>query len=538
MKLIKYLLIGGMFISTQMSCTKGFKELNTNPAAIPPESFDLNFLLTNAQNRYKASISGYNGPILFQSGWVQLLASTTTEGAIYYGHMDKYLLTANTQSYSNGSWNDGYAAGANAQNIIDGFGDDANRGNSVGAAMVIKAMAVAYLADIYGDVPYTEAFRNLEGIQRPVYDKQDVAMKAILADLEKASALFGAGKAPMTSDVLYNGDWARWKKLANSMMLRIAMRYVKRDPAFAKAWAEKAIAGGVFTSEADDAVMRSDQANGYSSSNAGALRVPADLFEVRWSKTYIDFLRSTSDPRISSIAEVPLPGRSGNTSPEPGNNAAADQLGLPNGFDMNGGALDITTSPGYPGPTGTGADAVKIGRYSRPRGHYRDLNAPVFLITYAEVALMQAEAKVRGWNAGTPTAAQLYASALTAGMTSLARFGAGAAVSSGAIATYVAANPLNVSTTAASLKMINEQYWATTGSLMNFTEAWSNWRRSGFPVLTPIVVAGNVGNNQIPRRQVYNSNEAGLNPTAINAAISTGLTPGVDAFSSRVWWDQ
>jgi hypothetical protein len=123
-------------------------------------------------------------------------------------------------------------------------------------------------------------------------------------------------------------------------------------------------------------------------------------------------------------------------------------------------------------------------------------------------------------------------------MTSLARFGAGAAVSSGAIATYVAANPLNVSTTAASLKMINEQYWATTGSLMNFTEAWSNWRRSGFPVLTPIVVAGNVGNNQIPRRQVYNSNEAGLNPTAINAAISTGLTPGVDAFSSRVWWDQ
>ncbi len=539
MKLIKYLLIGGMFISTQMSCTKDFAELNTSPTAIPPEQFDPNFLLTNAENGYKNAISGYNGPILFQSGWVQLLASTTTEGAIYYSNMDKYTPSANTQSYSNGSWGTAYGAGANAQKIITLFGADANRGNSVGAATVIKVMAVSYLADIYGDVPYTQAFKNeTEGIQKPVYDKQDVAMKAMLADLEKASAMFGAGKAAMTSDVMYSGDWAKWKKLANSVMLRIAMRYIKRDPAFAKAWAEKAIAGGVFTSSADDAFMLGDQSNGYTSSNAGALRVIADLYEVRWSKTLIDFLKATNDPRISAIAEIPKPGAAGNKGYDAGDITAANQLGLPNGYDMNGGALDITNSPGYPGPTGTGGDVTKIGKYSRPQGHFRDLNAPVYLMTYAEVALLQAEAKVRGWAAGSATAAELYANGVKAGMASLARFGAAATVSAAAADAYVTANPLNVSSTAASLKMINEQYWATTGSYMSFSEAWSNWRRSGFPVLTPVVVTGNFSNGQIPRRQLYNSGEVGTNAANQNSAISTGLTPGVDAFSSRVWWDQ
>ncbi len=537
MKLITYILLSGLFIF-QVSCTDGFKELNTNPAAIPPEAFDPNFLLTNAENGYKNAISGYNGPILFQSGWVQILASTTTGGAIYYSNMDKYTPSANTQSYSNGSWGSAYGSGSNANKIITSFGADANRGNSVGAATVIKVMAVSYLADIYGDVPYTEAFKNEAGIQKPVFDKQDVAMKAMLVDLEKAAAMFSATKAPLSSDVLYNGDVAKWKKLANSVMLRIAMRYTKRDATFAKAWAEKAIAGGVFTSSADDAFMPGDQGNGYTNSNAGALRVPADLYEVRYAKTYMDFLRSTNDPRISAIAEIPLPGLAGNTSASAGDNTAANQLGLPNGYDMNGGAIDISTAPGYPGATGTGGEATKIGKYSRPQGHFRDLNAPLYLMTYAEVALLQAEGKVRGWSVGSATAADLYASAVRGAMASLARYGAAATVSAAAIDAYVTANPLNVTSTTASMKMINEQYWATAGSYMNFSEAWSNWRRSGYPVLTPVVITGNFSNGQIPRRQLYNSGEAGLNGANLNSAISSGLTPGTDLFSSRVWWDQ
>ncbi len=71
---------------------------------------------------------------------------------------------------------------------------------------------------------------------------------------------------------------------------------------------------------------------------------------------------------------------------------------------------------------------------------------------------------------------------------------------------------------AASLKQINEQYWATTGILWNFVEAWNNWRRSGYPVLTPVNYTGNFSNGTIPRRQLYPTTEPTANPVNYRAA--------------------
>ena len=174
-----------------------------------------------------------------------------------------------------------------------------------------------------------------------------------------------------------------------------------------------------------------------------------------------------------------------------GDNTFANQAGLPNGWDMNGGTTDISLSPGYPGGTGSGADFTPIGKYSRPRTSvYTDLNSAQFILTYAETELLLAEAAVRGWSVGA-TAAAHYKNGVSAALQSLATLSANAAISAATADAYATANPLNVSSTAASLKMINEQYWATTGILMNFVEAWNNWRRSGYPVLTPVVYAGN-----------------------------------------------
>jgi hypothetical protein len=89
---------------------------------------------------------------------------------------------------------------------------------------------------------------------------------------------------------------------------------------------------------------------------------------------------------------------------------------------------------------------------------------------------------------------------------------------------------------AASLKMINEQYWATTGILMNFVEAWNNWKRSGYPVLTPVVFAGNFSRSQIPRRQLYPTTEGTANPA--NYRIGVSSLSGGDDWNSRVWWDK
>src|SRR5690606_7973816 len=102
----------------------------------------------------------------------------------------------------------------------------------------------------------------------------------------------------------------------------------------AQTYVQKAIAGGVFASGADEAVLVSDQANGYANSSANALNVVDDLYEVRWSNKLIDFLKSNNDPRLAVIAEVPAAGLAANRSIAPGNNDPSVQIGLPNGYDL------------------------------------------------------------------------------------------------------------------------------------------------------------------------------------------------------------
>jgi hypothetical protein len=83
--------------------------------------------------------------------------------------------------------------------------------------------------------------------------------------------------------------------------------------------------------------------------------------------------------------------------------------------------------------------------------------------------------------------------------------------------------------------MINEQYWATSGVQFDFVEAWNNWKRTGFPVLTPVNFAANFSGGTIPRRQPYPLSEAGLNEASYNAAV--GRLSGGDTWVARMWWD-
>jgi hypothetical protein len=342
---------------------------------------------------------------------------------------------------------------------------------------------------------------------------------------------------------MYAGDVAKWKKFGYSLMLRLAMRMTKVDEAAAKTWAEKAVQGGVFTSIADNAKVLTDNST-QGNNTTGALRVGDDYREVRWSKTFIDYLKATNDPRISAIAEVAQAGLANNSNQDlAGDNTASIQIGLPNGYDLNGGATDISKHPQYPGASGTGSDKAGVGKYSRPRtAIFLDRSGVNFVLTYAETELLLAEAKVRGWNVGATSASEHYNNGVTAAAASLAQFN-GVASSDAAIKTavaaipaYLTANPLNVSSTTASLKQINEQIWVTTSITFNFIETWSNWRRSGFPVLTPVVFANNFSNGTIPRRIPYKVEEASTNP--VNYAAAVARLSGGDTFTGRVWWDK
>jgi hypothetical protein len=517
----------------QSSCTDDLDELNTDPTRATAGSFDANLLLPASQYWNVNATSGYQGSILFQSMWVQILASTSTGGPNYYSNGDKYVISSNTNAYIQSTWDRDFRAANYAydmEQLTKGVPSQANLNN---IAIIMQAECLATLSDVYGDIPFTEALQAKTGITSPGYDSQENIYKTLLTRLETAVGALNPSLPGPTSDAYaYKGDINKWKKFGYSLMLKLAMRLVKADATTAKTYAEKAVAGGVFTSVDDDAYFMSDNAGGYGNSNAAALIVPADVYQVRWSKTLIDYLKANNDPRLAVAAEVPAAGLAANQSTNAGSSDPAVQMGLPNGYDLNGGATDITQSPGYPGATGTGADATPIGRYSRPTAIYRDLNGPLFVLTYAQTALLLADAAARGFSVGG-TAADYYAKGVSAGIQSMAKFGASATISAGTADAYAAAHPLDAVN---ALKQINEQYWATTGLFMNFVEAWNNWKRSGYPELTSVNYIGNFSNGTIPRRQLYPTGEATLNSASYRTAI-TNLSGG-DNWTSRVWWDK
>jgi hypothetical protein len=151
------------------------------------------------------------------------------------------------------------------------------------------------------------------------------------------------------------------------------------------------------------------------------------------------------------------------------------------------------------------------------------------LMTYAEVELMLAN-KERGWTV-SGTAARIMFAGVTAAMKSLAQWDPGAAVSDPVITTYFATNPY---VSATGIQQINTQYWLAT--VFNDYESFSNWRRTGFPVLTPVNYPGNVTGGTIPRRLIYPQSEASVNGANYSAAI--GRLTGGDKLTSRVWWDK
>ncbi|WP_367770348.1 SusD/RagB family nutrient-binding outer membrane lipoprotein [Flavobacterium sp. WC2421] len=525
---ILFVVVSGLLIS----CDSDFEQINTDPTKAGSEIFDPNLLLPRALYDYGQRTVGYEGPILFQSMWAQLLASPSTGGANYYDGGDKYVTTSGTSDYDQRIWNGVYTAASTA-NQMSILATQKNMPNLAAIGKIVKIMAISYISDVYGDVPYSEALMLDQGVSQPKYDKQQDLYPQMLADLDAAIMTLDVSKDKPTSDIYYSGDVAKWRSFGYSLMLKMAMRLTAVDAATAKTYAEKAAAGGVFASVADEAISPTDDADGFDNGNGASFTVSADVYEVRWSKTLIDYLKSNNDLRLPVVAEVPAAGLTANYLYTGGNTSTTAQIGFPNGYDTKGGSRDVSLEPNYPGASGSGSDAAAIGNYSRPTPMYRNRTTPVFILTYAQVQLLMAEAAVRGYSV-SGTASQYFNNGLVGAMVTLNKFG-GTQITNADAVFYAAAHPLNITSTAASLKMINEQIWATAGLTGNWVEAWNNWKRSDFPVLTPVNYPGNFSSGQIPRRQIYPSTEGSNNTASYTQAVSN---MGGDTWITKMWWDK
>lgn len=528
-QLIKYsagILIGIMLTA---GCTKDFQQLNTNPTAYSASNFDPNYLLTTTQLTYSGSTDfsydTWRANLIYCSTMIQGFSTV-----IGYWAGDKYLLNPD---YTAAYWGFGTGGGGDGAypeqvkpvvDLVEFTNGKAQYKNLYQIARIMKVLVFERITDLYGDCPYSEAGEGYyKKILFPMYDKQQDIYTDIFKELQDATAKLDPTADHPAGDAYYHGDIAKWQRFGNTLLLRAAMRLSKVDAATAKTVVQS-VMGKTMQSNDDNAFLLNDASNGRPTVNRNAqvLLGSPERDYVKWSKTFIDLLKNNNDPRLSAIAITRPTFNTTFTAITGGNSTPASQKGQPNGYDFSGVAgRDISSAPGY----------TTVADYSGPSKYLIKLNAPTFVLTYAESELLLADAAERFGVAGS--AAQHYHDGVKAAITYLSQYDAGATISDAAAETYLTTYPYN---SANGLNMINTQYWMLTNTMLDFYESWSNWRRTGFPVLVPVVYPGNATNGTIPRRFPYPLAEANSNPDNYN--IAHNAVTGGDNLTSRVWWDK
>ncbi|NGP88363.1 SusD/RagB family nutrient-binding outer membrane lipoprotein [Fodinibius halophilus] len=520
-RITSVLLLIGLFI-TSCDSFSDFGDMNTNPTTadqVEPAMKLTTLQLATAGTRYEM----WRAQLLYGENVSQHLVNAFYGGGNNYTESIDWLTAFWNTAYSGNEISE-RAQVKGVENLIHQLKQKEEAGESVnnmlGIARIMRVFIYHRITDLYGDIPYSEAGKGyIEREFTPVYDKQEEIYNDFFSELDAAvNQLDPSGSSYGGNDLMYNGDVAKWQRFANSLRLRLALRLVKVDITKAENQAVAAInaPGGVMTSNDDIAMVKHQDgpSNGPAGMNSNpiseAMNDGGDHEFV--AQTLVDWMKNANDPRLEVYAETD----------------SSAYVGFPSGYT----STSVQNHPSFNATT---------NNYARVNSMLIDREDPTFFQTYAEVEFMLAEVAARGWTAGN--AQDHYEAGVEAAMNYLSLYDAngGANISSGDISNYLANNPYNASGTLdQQLEQINSQYWAAV--FLNGIEAWSNFRRSGYPDLEPALVdsndppPGNQTDGQIPRRLTYpEGNESILNAKNYNEVIKR---QGDNNMVTRVWWDK
>jgi hypothetical protein len=520
---LKYISIQLALVILSLGCTKDFKKINTDPIAYSGDNFNPNYLLTSAQLNY-TGISSVGDAIrsnfIYSATLIQGMSSV-----LDFWAGDKYLLNEQyAGAYFEGSYQNQIKY---IVDLIETTKDNPKYKNLYQISRIMKALIFQRVTDLYGDVPYFEAGKGFYTNNYFVsYDPQEKIYEDLLKEVDEAVAALDVNADKPSGDAFYKGDIEKWKRFGNTLLLRIAMRLTKVNPTISESYAKK-VQGKTMQSNADNAfLVHQDLGNDVMNRNTRVLNGDSgpDYYYVKWSKTFIDFLKSENDPRLSKVAVTQLYLSSSSKARNP--NFITDPLaqkGMPNGKDQSGRpGLSINLDPTYTG----------FPDYSSVNPYMAKKDGPTFILTYAESEFLLAEAAER-WNAGGSPAAAHYKNGVKAAITFLSQYDPALTISDGVAETYVNDHPYDP---LRGLELINNQYWLNECIMLDFYDAWFNWRRTGFPTLTPVNYPNNVTGGTIPRRLSYPVSEASNNPE--NYTTASNAVPGGDNLAGHVWWDK
>ena len=447
----------------------------------------------------------------------------------------------------------------NLTDAIHRSAEDENRKNINAILRIYRVYMMSVITDIYGDAPYSEAGQGyLKEIYNPKYDTQEDIYNDFFTELKDAASALDAANDRITGDVIYNGDVAKWIKLANSLRLRYAMRISDVAPEKARKEFEDALAseGGVLTSGSDDALIKymdisfSFGQDSYTDYRGNALSQllfgndPANNPSYLCS-TFFNQLYNTKDPRTFMIARFYYDGLMSQTSPD-------NRIDLTDEITGKGIAMNPCQPGAFsydPWPQGYDSDMMKeiaktnpsvettMARETEPKlaNNFLRGDNPGVVMTCAEVNLLLAEASLKKWNTGG-TVEGFYSKGVRAAMDFLADNYGYDRISDNDFNAYIAGNGTG-HTEQQAKAAINTQAW-----ILHFTnpaECWANVRRSGYPRLKSPAEYGFgqylTGGKDIPVRLCYPTLESSYNKPGYDEALKR--MGGKDSWNTHVWWD-
>ncbi len=448
------------------ACTGDFDELNTNPNSASSATADL-FLPHGIQSAVDIQSGGSLGMDIgegFSQHWAR----------IQYTDIDQY--TVSSDVYTAG-WQGLYIESLADYNRIYKLGQESGNTNYQAVAVILRSWVFSLLTDIYGDIPYKDAVKGLDGILLPTYDAQKDVYAGLVAELKTAGESINTSNTALaiSGDILFNNDMNKWKKFANTLSLRLLSRMIdKADaPINVKTEITRILSDPakypVITSVADNIQLNYlDATNNQNPVNVN--RKTRD--DHRVSATLVDKLTALNDARLAIYANIPADGGA--------------YKGVPNGL--------------------ASSDANELGltKTSKVGNYFVAATAPGVIMTYAELLFLKSEFAYKGVTIAGDAAAN-YAAAITA---SFAQYKLAAPTD------YIAANALKAG--ADGFTQIMEQKWiALFGQGL---EAWTEYRRTGIPALA--VPKLNTNQNVLPTRMPYPGSEESLNYANFSAALT------------------
>lgn len=474
-------------------CDEGLTELNQNPNT--PADVAAPLLFSSGIQSVVGRALGSTFFWDYTNAWSQHWAK------IQYTTEDRYGLRP---AANDAHWSGFYAGGLFDLHRVVLKGDSVSKPGWKAQGLVMQSWTMGIITDTWGDVPFSEAFAGMSAIggnstaTQPAYDTQEAVYAKLFTDLAQANSILAGGPAMITAeDLIYHGSAVQWRRFANSLRLRNAMRLSEVDAQTSINAAQQfrdALAAGVFTSNADNAMLR------YESTEPSNNPIN-EIFQTRLdhtiSKAMVDSLKSLNDPRLMVYAELPAIYA----------DSSSTQLNLYRGQTNGAARSDAPFS-----------QLSMLGEYFlRP-------NTPAVLQSYAEVLFLRAEAAARGWTA--ENAANMYHAAIRANMEFYG-------ISDARIDAYLAQPRVQYAggTVAQQVAQIQLQKWIALFD--NGAESWAEYRRTGYPTLTPGPAALNAG--VLPTRFTYPNVEYAVNSANVSAA-ATRL--GTNNMRVKIWWDE